>query len=785
MKVLLSWLRELADIPGTPEEIEVALNSLGLAVDDVAHINQPVHGVVTGRIEKTEKHPDAAKVTRTWVNLGDGELHHIWCGATNFQAGDIVPVATIGTKMPNGMEISRRGILGIDSEGMLCSGRELNIDDGVDGLMILPADTPLGVDAFAAMGLTPDVVYELDLTRNRPDCWGHLGVARDLAAHFGTSLRASAHALDDLISGDERTVPVSIVNGERCGRFVSVVISGLKVTASPQVHANRLSAVGMRPINNIVDVSNLVMLELNQPNHAYDARALKGFRIRVAAEGEKHTTLDGTERTLTSGDLLICDENDRSVGIAGIMGGLESEVRPDTTEIALELAWFEPEGIGASVQRLGLRSEASARFERGTDPFAIAASIARFVELLRETCPNLVVHSGIADAVAESMPVSQEITVRTSEVKRILGTSFTAKQIRELIEPIGFLVHGEDPLNVQPPGWRPDCALEVDIIEEIARHFGYDNLGKSVPKSTVNGGMSVAQARRRMLREVVLGLGLSEAMPNPFLAPGDLALANLSEADSLRLANPLVAEESILRTSLVPGLLKSISYNENHRVSDIALFEIGHVYPKSSESKDGLPAESEVLALIAADCDATVAMSWWNEVSAALGVGAQLDQASVPPTFHPTRSGTLRRGKEVLGYVGEIDPIVLRNFNVASRVAYFELNLSAVLGNEPKPSQAKSVSRFPSSDIDLAFVLDLSQPAANVTRALRQAGGVLLVDLALFDVYRGPGVDESARSLAFRLRLQAPDRTLTEAEIAAVRDKCIAAVEKIGGSLRS
>ena len=785
MKVLLSWLRELADVPGTPEEIEKALNSLGLAVDAVDHINTPVPGVVTGRIERTEKHPDAAKVTRTWVNLGDGELHHVWCGATNFKTGDIVPVATIGTKMPNGMEISRRGILGIDSEGMLCSGRELGIDDGVDGLMILPPGTALGVDAFEALGLLPDVVFELDLTRNRPDCWGHLGVARDLAAHFGTSLKGASVDLDSVINGPERTAPVAIIDGARCGRFVSVVISGLEVKASPAAHVNKLASVGMRSINNIVDVSNLVMLEVNQPNHAYDARSLTGFRIRAAAEGEKHTTLDGVERTLGSADLLICDQSDRSVGIAGIMGGLDSEVRADTTEIVLESAWFEPERIGASVQRLGLRSEASARFERGTDPFAIADSIVRFVELLRETCPDLVVHAGVSDAVAESMPVPREISLRLSEIERILGTSFTADQVTGLLAPIGFEASGVDPLAVRPPGWRPDCTIEVDLIEEVARHFGYDHLGKSVPKSTVNGGMSIGQARRRMLREVVLGLGLSEAMPNPFLAPGDLALANLSEDDSLHLANPLVAEESILRTSLVPGLLKSVSYNENHRVSDIALFEIGRVYPRNPDAVDGLPAESEVLAMIAAECDATQAMRWWNEVSAALGVGAQLDQLSVPPTFHPTRSATLRRGKEVLGYVGEIDPIVLRKFNITSRVAYFELKLSAVLGSEPKPAQAKPVSRFPSSDLDLAFIVDLSQPAANITRALRQAGGALLVDLGLFDVYRGPGVDESARSLAFRLRLQAPDRTLTDAEIAAVRDKCIAAVEKAGGTLRA
>lgn len=786
MKVLLSWLRELAELPDSVDAIEVALNSLGLAVDGVEHINTPVAGVVTARIERIEKHPDADKVTRTWVTTGDGEPKHVWCGAKNFNVGDTVALATLGTKMPNGMEISRRGILGIDSEGMLCSGVELGIEDDADGIVILPTSTPLGVDAFVAMGLHPDVVFELDLTRNRPDCWGHVGVARDLAAHFGTAIRSGSVDIDSVINGPEKTVAVAIIDGARCGRFASIVISGLQVKPSPQSHANKLTAVGMRPINNIVDVSNLVMLETNQPNHAYDLRSVQGFRIREAKHGEVLATLDGVERKLDTSDLLICDQNDSPIGIAGIMGGLESEVRLDTTEIALEVAWFEPEGIAASVQRLGLRSEASARFERGTDPYGIAQSVVRFVELLRETCPNLVVHSGVTDSFAESLPVATQISLRVPQVERLLGTAFTKEQITDLLTPIGFMVSGDkELLDVVVPTWRPDCTLEVDLIEEIARHFGYDNLGKSVPKSAVHGGLSILQQRRRALHEVVLGLGASEAMPNPFLAQGDLEAAGLNSKDALHLANPLVAEESVLRTSLIPGLLRSVSYNENHRVADIALFEIGHVYPRDLSTTNGLPAESEMLAIIAAEKDATAAMSWWNEVAAALGVGAQIDQLTVPDAMHPTRSATLRRGKEVIGAVGEIDPLVLRRFNIASRVAYLEVNLSAVLGSEPKPAQAKVVSRFPSSDIDLAFVLDSSQPAANVMRALRQAGGALVADIALFDVYRGPGVDDSARSLTFRLRLQAPDRTLTDIEIAGVREKCIAAVEKAGGTLRA
>ena len=781
MKVLLSVLREMADLPSDPELIAQALNTLGLAVESVETVGAPVDGVVTARIVRTEKHPDAAKVTRCFVDAGDGVERHVWCGATNMGPGDIVPLATLGTTMPDGREISRRGILGIDSEGMLCSPVELGIAEDAAGLLILPPGTPLGVSPFGVLGIEHDVVFDLDLTRNRPDCWGHLGVARDLAAHFGTELRGPR--LDDVPVGEPVSVPVTISAPDRCGMFSATVISNVTVADSPRWVADRLAHLGMRSINNVVDASNLVMLELNQPNHAYDRSVVGSLDVRLAAAGETHRTLDGVDRTLSPEDLLICNGSDGTpVGLAGIMGGLDSEVTTATTELVLEVAWFEPDPIRFSVNRHNLRSEASVRFERGVDPRGVETAVRRFVTILRETSPGAVLHGGATRESNEFEPAVRTVRVRSARVEKTLGIGVDGPRMAELIGPIGFVVTAApDGADVTVPTWRPDCSEEIDIIEEIARHHGYDNLGKSVPKSAVHGRLSMMQQRRRALRRVLVGLGLDEVMPMPFLAPGELGSLGLPEDDTLRIANPLVAEESVLRTSLRPGLLRALRYNQSHRAPRIGLWEIGHVYPRGSGA---LPDESEQLGIVVAGADVSVAVAQWNAVCDAMGIGANLEQSRVPAGLHPTRSASLTRGKKVVGVLGEVDPVVLDSLGIEGRVSILEVDLTVILNEEPKPAQARDINRHPSSDIDLAFVVPETVQALVLQRALRQAAAKRLVSIEMFDVYRGPGVPAGSRSLAFRLRLQEPSGTLTDAAIAEVQKACAAAGEKLGAELR-
>ena len=784
MKILHSWLNEFAEFGTDVDAIAESITKLGLAVEGVETVGLPVAGVVVAKVLRTERHPDAAKVHRVYVDAGDGVEKHVWCGAFNMQPGDLIPLATLGTQMPDGRVIGQRGILGIDSEGMLCSGTELGLSADATGIMILPSHLELGGDVFSALGITKDVVFDLDVTRNRPDCTGYLGVARDLAAHLGLSLLPHKDAA--LQSGIVHSIPVDIRATDRCGRFSVTVMSGVVVTDSPAWIAQRLSRAGMRSINNVVDVSNLVNLELNQPNHAYDLNTVAdGFIVRCANDAETITTLDDASRTLGPQDLLICDAKNRPVGIAGIMGGAGSQISSTTTSIALEIAWFEPLGIAASVSRLSLRTEASLRFERGVDPYGSDLAVARFAQLLSLTCPDLVVHGQGTDARTDALPAQDRSTsLRLNQIKRVLGIDIDVDRVRSLIEPIGFGVLQPDSSNAVKiiiPSWRPDCSQEIDVIEEIARHYGYDEIGKIVPKSPVHGRLSAVQQRRRGVRDFVLSLGASEAMPNPFLAPGDLLRCGLSEDNALRLANPLVAEESVLRTSLRPGLLRAIAYNQSHRINGISLFEVGHVYPQGVEQ---LPDEHEVLCVVFAEADATQAMDCWSQISQYLGIGAQLFQDVAPGGFHATRSAQLRRGKTVLGAVGEIDPTVLANYGVFGRVACVEINLSIVLGETPKVALAQVVSKYPSSDFDLAFTVPQTVAAGVLLKSLRQAAGNLLAELALFDIYRGKGVAEGSRSLAYRFRFQAPDRTLGDTEIADARARCIAAAQKLGAELR-
>jgi phenylalanyl-tRNA synthetase beta chain len=783
MKVLLSWLNEFADFGNEIEELSDAMTSLGMPVEEVVQAGTKVPGVVVAQVLRTERHPDAEKVHRVYVTTDGANELHVWCGAFNMQPGDKIPLATLGTKMPDGREILRRGILGIDSEGMLCSARELELNDDHGGILILPADLPLGADAFDALGVTTDTVFDLDLTRNRPDCWGHLGVARDLAAHmrlaFGSDIAGVA-------SHPVHALPVAIVDRESCGRFTATVVKNIRITSSPQWLQDRLARSGMRPINNVVDASNYVMLERNQPTHAYDLRSVEsGFRVRFAKPGETITTLDGQSRDLNPSDIVIANGDDVPVGLGGVMGGLDSEVVDSTTDIALEVAWFPADTVLESAARHGLRSEASARFERGADPHGVELAAWRFVEILRLTCPNLEVH-GAPQITRNDLCPAEFVTVdvRLKQVERILGVSLNAQQVADLISPIGFACEDRGGVvAVAVPSWRPDSTTEIDVIEEIARHYGYDALGKSVPNSTVHGRLSTVQQRRRLVHSVMIEAGWSEAMPNPFLDPNAARQAGVPDEAQLALVNPLVAEESVLRVSLRPGLLRTIAYNQSHRVDAIHLYEVGHVYPRGTRS---LPDEEEMLCVMSVESrnGELAALNAWTLLVDALNIGAQIDQKTTPPGYHPGRSATLRRGKQVIGAMGEISPVVLKRNGVSGRVSCLEVSLTTVLREEPKPASAKSVSRYPSSDIDLAFVAPDTVVASDIQRALKSAAGQLAVSLDIFDIYRGKGVAEGSRSLAFRLRLQAPDRTLTDDEVAGVRQKCIDAAAKLGATLR-
>jgi phenylalanyl-tRNA synthetase beta chain len=546
----------------------------------------------------------------------------------------------------------------------------------------------------------------------------------------------------------------------------------------------RLVQLGMRPINSIVDISNYVMLELGQPNHTFDLTTIPAGRLNVrrARDGETLVTLDDIERSLVPNDGVITDESDTIISLAGVMGGATTEISDSTTEVLLEMAWWDPPSISRTVKRLNLPSEASTRFRRGADwGDNIERAMRRFIQLAAES--GITAVSGFVD-VAGTTPDRTPVPVRVAKVNGLLGTELTADDMAAHLTSIGFEVTmAGDTLDVVVPTWRWDTATETDIAEEVGRMFGYENIPRTVPKGDDPGGLSQYQKDRRLVRDVLLGAGCDETLPMPFLAPGDLAKAGLPE-DGVTLTNPLHAEESVLRTSLLPGQLKAIAYNQSHRNPDVRFFEIDHVFLPAAEGEI-LPDEREHLAVAIAGEEAPAAVAVLDALDRALALpNVQLSPSS-PAGLHPTRSADVVIAGRTRGHVGEVDPAVLEAYDVEGRVAWLELDLGAVLDGPHGNRSYTPVSKFPSSDIDLAFVVGDDVAASRIEASLRKGGGALLTDVELFDVYRGSGVDDGARSLAYRLRFQATDRTLTDGDVADVRQACIdQVVKKTGAVLR-
>ncbi len=780
MKVLLSWLREFTPIPDDidPDELGLVMGDLGMAVESMDRLGQGLDGIIVAKVLELKEHPNADRMQIVDVDTGDGEALQICCGAFNMAEGDLVPLATVGTVMPNGMEITRANKRGEWSNGMLCSPTELNLPGDPGGILILPESLEPGTPLTEALGIEADVLFDLEINPNRPDAMSVAGVARDIAARLGLPFTLPSPTV---VCGPAKAadlVSVEVDAPARCGRFTARVLQGVSVGPSPATIANRLTLLGMRPINNVVDVSNYVMLELGQPSHPYDLAALSGngFRVRLAGAGERLVTLDDEERELDAGDLLICDGDDRPIGIAGVMGGANTEISDTTTDVVVEMAWFDRMPVAKTARRLGLRSEASARFERGCDPEVIELAHARFIELLGAAAGT--VADGMVDERGE-LPDRSPIAVRPARVNAVLGSQLTPADMKALLDPIGFtttLGDGDDLMSVALPTYRLDSDAEIDVIEEIGRLYGYERLGKTMPVSTLSGGLTTRQQERRKIRTILTGLGCSEATPMPFLAPGDLERAGLP-GDGITITNPLVAEESVLRTSLLPGLLKAVRHNVNHRNDDIALFEVGHVFQRPTDPDAELPDERESVAVIIAGADAREAVVAWRSLCDGLAIdGADVANAEMP-AMHPTRSAVARVAGEAVGTVGEVDPSVLAAFDIPGRVAWLEVDLDRLLAHPHGAPTYTAVSRFPSSDIDLAFVTAEGISATDVAASIEAAAGDLLGYVRLFDTYRGEGVRDGARSLAYRVRLQATDRTLTDAEVGEVRRQIIGAVQ--------
>jgi phenylalanyl-tRNA synthetase beta chain len=796
MKLTLSWLREFVDIPtDDPEELVDVFENLGHEVEEWRLIVPSFEAVVVGEVLEVIPHPNADKVRLTKVNVGDTVLDII-CGAWNFEAGAIVPVAVPGAVLGGDFEITRRDIRGVTSNGMICSESELGLGEDADGIMVLNDDYPLSAEMIGEpfeelIGL-PDVLYDLAITPNRPDCLSVYGLARDLAARFEVPLRPDGIEVD--ASGAPTTVSVSIADSDACPRFSGRQVRGITVGVSPHWLRWRLELAGIRPISNVVDASNYAMVEFGYPTHAFDVDRLGDtIVVRSASDGEEIVTLDDRERALTKSDIVVTDGS-RPVAIGGVMGGAATEVHDDTTDVFIEAAYWDPASILMTSKRLGLRSEASARFERGADPSFCPRGADRVAQLLTRIAGGKPAPEPVDANPGNIAPWT--VTYPLSETERILGISLDRQETADLLTRLTFGVQGDDPLTVTVPTRRPDVRVPADLIEEIARLHGFDSIPATLPQGP-GGALSHEERRLRLLRNLMVGAGFYQLIGFSFIGSSDLRMLGLDEDDPARgainLVNPLNEAEGIMRTTLLPGLLKAASSAISRNNPTARLFEIGDIFlPGDGE----LPDQPRRLAfLLAGESEGT----WnsepqafdlydgtgiWRLLSDRFGLDdTELRQTSRAP-FHPGRVAEISVADRVMGLVGEVHPTVAEAFGLTGRVVAGEIDINELVV-ERTPWQYRAPSVFPAVVFDLSFAVPAATPASAVIEAASLAAGELLDDVDVFDVFVGDSVGDDLKSIAVRIRLRADDRTLTDTEILPAQ-KAVAqrVVTVTGGELR-
>ena len=821
MKAPISWLDEYADLPSdlTPRRLADALIRTGSEVEGIEVGAEGLSGpIVVGRVVEFQDEPQKNGKVIRWcqVDVGEDVLRGIVCGAHNFAAGDLVVVALPGAVLPGGFAISARKTYGHVSDGMICSVRELGIGDEHDGILVLPTDAAKpGDDPFDLLGLN-DAVLDIAVTSDRGYCLSIRGLAREAAAALDVAFRDVTVPLPDV---DGRAYEVVIEDPSGCDRFSARAVTGLDPQApSPDWMQRRLRQCGIRSISLAVDVANYVMLETGQPLHTFDRTKMRGpIRVRRARPGETLKTLDDVLRRLDPDDMLVTDDSG-PIALAGVMGGASTEIDDNTTEVLLEAAHWEPDSIARAVRRHKLPSEAARRFERDVDPEIAGAALARCVELL-VTHGGATAVDGYTVVGNPTEPPVIELDVERST--RTAGVPVAPEQVVRNLEAVGCEVSGEGTLQVRPPSWRPDLTLPADLVEEVLRLVGYEQLPSVLPAAPPGTGHTPRQAMTRAISRAVAAAGFAEVLAYPFVAPSVHDSFGLDADDprrrALRLVNPLSDDEPELRTSLLPGLLGTALRNVGRGQRDLAIFEMGSVFLARAEQRpapvpgvEGRPTAEQLAAIDAALpaqprhlaavlCGDRERAGWWGpgraatwadaiEVAQVVARAARAElttrNAQYPP-WHPGRCAELVLDGRVVGHAGELHPRVITAFGLPERTCAMELDLDAF----PvwQPPRAPVISTFPPVLLDVALVVPADVPAGAVEATVRTAAGPLLESVRLFDVYADEQrLGSGLRSLAFALRFRAPDRTLTVEEATAARDLAVAAAaEAHGASLRA
>ncbi len=801
MRVTYNWLKEYVDFDLTAAELAARLDLTGIEVESLERLGVGLDRVVVGKILAIEPHPNADRLTCCRVDVGTEEPADIVCGAKNIKIGDLVPVALPGANLPNGLKIKVSKIRGRKSKGMMCSATELQLGKDARGILILPTSAQIGMPISQALELH-DYLFELEVTPNRPDCLGVIGLAREVAAVTGGKFKIPAIKAEESAGLTSEQFEVEVKDAELCPRYVARLLKDVNIGPSPLWLVRRLEAVGVRAVNNIVDITNYIMMETGQPLHAFDFDLIKGARliVRRAQDGENLITIDHIKRDLNEEMLLITDAK-HPLALAGVMGGFDSEISDKTTSVLLESAAFLPTNIMRTSRSLGLISESSYRFEKGVDVNGCLYAAERAAQLMVELA-GAQLQTGAIDIYPNKIG-TRDLKLRPARVNQILGTKITPAKMVAILNGLELNVEPEqkdDTLTVTVPTFRVDLEREIDLIEEIARVYGLNNIPTTLPLSTaVERGLTLVQIQRQTLRRIVLSAGFNEAVNYTFISGKDLD--NLSLPDdhpwrqAPRLTNPISEEQKLLRTSLLPGLLKNVRRNLNHGQNNVRLFESGTIFLDTSEV---LPLEIlEISGVLSGNREETSwlkssgTVDFFDIKGTVETIAEQMNLAdydfrpATHPSLHPGSTAELLTEGQVTGLIGQLHPEVQLAYDIKQKVFVFQINVDKLLSHVNPERTFHEINRLPGVEFDLALVVDEKIANEQIKRVIWDSGEGLLKEMRLFDLFHGGNLPPGKKSLAYALTYRSDKRTLREKEVQKIHQRIIRKVsQELGATLR-
>ena len=798
MLISLNWLKQYVDIKESVEEIANALTMIGQEVEAIDIQGKDLGNVVIGQIVEFDKHPNSDRLTLLKVNVGEEEPLQIICGATNHKLNDKVVVAKIGAVLPGNFKIKKSKIRDVESFGMLCSEAELGLAKESEGIIILPEDAPIGKEYREYAGLN-DVIFELEITPNRPDCLSHIGIAREVAAYYNRKVKYPVIEIAETIESVNTVIKVNIEDKERCKRYLGRVIKNVKIKESPEWLKTRIRAMGLNPINNVVDVTNFVMFEYNQPMHAFDLDKVEGnITIRAAKENEEITTLDGVERVLKNGELVIADD-EKAIAIGGVIGGQNTQIDSDTKNIFVEVAYFTPENIRRESRDLGIFTDSAYRNERGMDIENLATVMNRAVSLIAEVAEGEVL-SEVIDKYVEK-PKRAEISLNLEKLNKFIGKTLTYEEVGKILTHLDIELKplGDGTMLLTPPSYRADLTRPADIYEEVIRMYGFDNIEAKMPVMSIESGEENTNFKiSRIVREILKELGLNEVINYSFIPKFTKELFNFGE-EVIEIKNPLSEDMAVMRPTLLYSLITNVRDNINRNQTDLKLFEISKTFKKLGEGQNGLAIEDLKIALILSGREEK---NLWNQSKSdynfydlkgyleflleRLNVTKySLTRLTNNKNFHPGASAEIKIGEDVIGVLGELHPNLVNYFGIKREKVFFaELNLTSLLKYIKIKVNYETISKYPEVLRDLAITLDRSVLVGEMVKEIKKKVN-LIEKIDIFDVYSGDKIDKDKKSVAMSIVLRDKNRTLTDEDI----DKAMTAIlelikDKYNGEIR-